>query len=137
MENKIHFQLTTADGAVCDEMVNFVGLPLSDGDAGILAGHAAMIASLKEGVIKYKIDETEHFAAVSGGVMSVKDDELIILARSAEKAENIDIARAVESEKRARARMESKRDDLDMNRAALSLHRALAREKAYGYIHKD
>lgn len=137
MENKIHFQLTTADGAVCDEMVNFVMLPLVDGDAGILAGHAAMIAALKEGVIKYVIDSEEHFAAVSGGVMSVADNELIVLARSAEKAENIDIARAMESEKRARARLESKRDDLDASRATLSLHRALAREKAYGYIHKD
>ena len=136
MENKIHFQVTTADGAVCDEMVNFVSAPLVDGEVGILAGHAPMIASLKEGVVKYKIDDEEHYAAISGGVLSVADNELIILARSAEKAESIDLARAQASEKRARERIDSKSAEWDMKRAELSLHRALVREKAYSLLKK-
>lgn len=136
MENKIHFQVTTADGAVCDEMVNFVSAPLVDGEVGILAGHAPMIASLKEGVVKYKINDEEHYAAISGGVLSVADNELIILARSAEKAESIDLARAQASEKRARERIDSKSAEWDMKRAELSLHRALVREKAYSLLKK-
>ena len=136
MENKIHFQVTTADGAVCDEMVNFVSAPIVDGEVGILAGHAPMIAALKEGVVKYKIDDKEHYAAISGGVLSVADNELIILARSAEKAESIDLARAQASEKRARERIDSKSAEWDMKRAELSLHRALVREKAYSLLKK-
>ena len=136
MENKIHFQVTTADGAVCDEMVNFVSAPIVDGEVGILAGHAPMIASLKEGVVKYKIDDEEHYAAISGGVLSVADNELIILARSAEKAESIDLARAQAAEKRARERIDSKSAEWDMKRAELSLHRALVREKAYSLLKK-
>ena len=136
MENKIHFQVTTADGAVCDEMVNFVSAPLVDGEVGILSGHAPMIASLKEGVVKYKINDEEHYAAISGGVLSVADNELIILARSAEKAESIDLARAQASEKRARERIDSKSAEWDMKRAELSLHRALVREKAYSLLKK-
>lgn len=136
MENKIHFQITTAGGKVCDEMANYVSVPLTDGEAGILAGHANMIGALDEGVVKYKIDDEMHYAAISGGVLSVADNELIILARSAEKAESIDLARAQASKKRAKERLESKSSEWDMKRAEMSLHRALAREKAYGMFHK-
>ena len=75
MENKIHLQITTAGGTVCDEMANYVAVPLTDGEAGILANHANMIGALNEGVVRYKIDDEMHFAAVSGGVMSVADNE--------------------------------------------------------------
>ena len=50
MENRIHFQVVTAGGPVFDKMVNYVAVPLTDGEAGILADHAAMLASLKEAV---------------------------------------------------------------------------------------
>lgn len=137
MENKIHLQITTAGGIVCDEMANYVAVPLVDGEAGILADHANMIGALDEGVVRYKIDDQMHFAAVSGGVLSVADNELIILARSAEKAETIDLARAQASEARAKERLASKESNLDIKRAELSLHRALAREKAYTMLHKN
>ena len=74
---------------------------------------------------------------LSGGVLSVADNELIILARSAEKAETIDLARAQASEARAKERLASKAANLDIKRAELSLHRALAREKAYTMLHKN
>lgn len=137
MENKIHFQITTAGGTVCDEMANYVSVPMVDGEAGILANHANMIGALDEGVVKYKIDDETHYAAISGGVLSVADNELIILARSAEKAETIDLARAQASEARAKERLASKASNLDIKRAELSLHRALAREKAYTMLHKN
>lgn len=133
---RLHLNVVTAFGAVCDEMTDFVLVPVQDGDEGILPDHAAMLAGLSEGVLRYKTDGEDHYIAVSGGVMSLADNELIILARSAERAEQIDIARAVASEKRARDRIERKAEYLDMTRAELSLHRALAREKAYGLYHK-
>ena len=96
-----------------------------------------MIGALDEGVVRYKVNDEMHFAAVSGGVLSVADNELIILARSAEKAETIDLARAQASEARAKQRIAAKASDLDLKRAELSLHRALAREKAYAMLHKN
>ena len=136
MADKIHFQIATAGGVVCDEMISYALVPVADGDAGIMAGHAPMIAALKEGVVKYVCEGEEHFAALSGGVLSMADNELILLARTAEKAENIDLARAQASESRARKRIEEKSADIDLKRAELSLHRALAREKAYSMLHK-
>lgn len=136
MADKIHFQIATADGSICDDMISYALVPMTNGDAGIMAGHAPMLAALREGVVKYITDGEEHFAALSGGVLSVADNELIVLARTAEKAEDIDIARAQASEGRARARIEQKASELDIKRAELSLYRALAREKAYSMLHK-
>lgn len=134
--DRIHLQIVTADGSVCDEKAGYVLVPVKDGDEGILADHAAMTASLTEGVLRYRTEDNEHFVAVSGGVMSLADNELIILAQTAERAESIDMARAQASEKRARERLESRSSQFDMKRAELSLHRALAREKAYTLLHK-
>lgn len=136
MADKIHFQIATADGVVCDAMASYALVPLTDGDAGILGSHAAMIGALREGVAKYISDGEEHYAAVSGGVVSIADNDVILLARTAEPAESIDIVRARESANRARNRLEHKRENVDLCRAEMSLKRALAREKAYNMLGK-
>ena len=136
MEDRIHFQVVTAGGTVLDRMASYANVPLLDGDAGILANHAPMLASLTSGVVKAKFEDGEEYIAVSGGVLSVSDNEIIILARTAELAENIDLARARESENRARERIGNKSSDYDMSRAEASLHRALARQKAYSHLNK-
>ena len=123
-------------GPVFDKMVNYVGVPLVDGDAGILVGHAAMLGSLKEGVVKVNFEDGTEYIAISGGVLSIANNEVIMLARTAELAESIDLARAQAAEKRARDRIEAKSGDYDIKRAELSLARALAREKAYSLINK-
>lgn len=136
MAKLIHFQIVTAGGTVCDTDASYVGVPLTDGDAGLLPGHAAMLGALRQGVVNWTVDGEKHYAAVSGGVLSVAGSELIILARSAELAESIDIARAQAAEERAKQRLAAKSEDIDLRRAELSLQRALARIKAYGYVHK-
>lgn len=136
MADKIHFQIATADGVVCDSMASYALIPLSDGDVGVLSDHAPMIGALKEGVVRYVCEGEDHFAAISGGVLSVVDNEVILLARTAERAESIDLARAQASERRARQRIEAHTANTDMKRAELSLQRAIAREKAYTMLHK-
>ena len=136
MADKIHFQIATADGVVCDSMASYALIPLSNGDVGVLSDHAPMIGALKEGVVRYVCEGEDHFAAISGGVLSVVDNEVILLARTAERAESIDLARAQASERRARQRIEAHAANTDMKRAELSLQRAIAREKAYTMLHK-
>lgn len=126
----LHLQIVTAGGSVCNENASYVSVPLTDGEAGILPGHAAMIAALKEGVVKYTVEDEKRYAAVSGGVLSITDNELIILARTAEKAEDIDTARAKEAERRARERLAAKGENIDLTRAEAGLRRATSRLKA-------
>ncbi len=133
MENKIHLQVLTANSTVHDGMVNYVSAPLKDGEAGFLAGHAPLLAALKEGVLTARFTgefgEETIYIAVSGGVLDIANNELIVLARTAELAENIDLARAQASERRARQRLASQESRLDHHRAQASLFRALARER--------
>lgn len=136
MEKTLHLTVVTPGGVVIDERSDFAVVPASDGEMGILPDHSAMLAALTEGVMRYTVNGEEHYAAISGGTLSVADNELVILARSAERAESIDLARAQAAEKRARERIEQKAADVDLARAELSLHRALAREKAYSLLHK-
>ena len=136
MEKTLHLTVVTPGGIVIDEQSGFAVVPAADGEMGILPNHSAMLAALTEGVMRYKVNGEEHYAALSGGTLSIADNELVVLARSAERAESIDLARAQASEKRARERIEQKAADLDLARAELSLHRALAREKAYSMLHK-
>ena len=141
MENKIHLQVLTANSTVLDRTVRYVSAPLKDGEAGFLANHAPLLASLKEGVLTYTFDENEEThdgcIAVSGGVLSISQNELIVLARSAEPADSIDLARAQAAERRARQRLEEHASGLDQKRAEASLHRALAREKACVFLKKQ
>ena len=133
MENKIHLQVLTAGATVYDGMVNYVAAPLKDGEAGFLCGHAPLLAALKEGVLTVRFADSSGvqsvYIAVGGGVLEIANDELIVLARSAECAENIDLARAQASERRARQRLADKESHFDHHRAEASLYRAIAREK--------
>lgn len=137
MANKFHFEVVSADGVVFECMASYVSAPLTDGTAGFLAGHAPLLAALTEGVIKCCTEDNDcEYIAVSGGVLSAANNELSILARTAEKAETIDIARAESARKRAEQRLRDKAENIDLKRAELSLGRAMAREKAYYMIHK-
>lgn len=137
MENKIHLQITTAAGSVYDKMVNYVRLPLADGDMGILSNHSPVVGSLKEGIVKCTFDaDGVEYIVVTGGVVSVANNDVILLARSAELAESIDLARAQAAEKRARQRLEAKDEQINVHRAEASLSRALVREKAYSLVHR-
>ena len=134
--NKIHFQIATADGVVCDSMVCYALVPLSDGDVGVLSDHAPMIGALKEGVVKYVSEGEDHFAAISGGVLSVADNEVSCLhARQREpRPLTLPAPRRPSAERVSALRAEQPM--LTLKRAELSLQRAIAREKAYTMLHK-
>ncbi len=65
--------------------------------------------------------------AVSGGFLEVRPDRVTILAQAAERAENIDVARAKAAKERAERRLQAKQEDIDHKRAELALRRALNR----------
>ncbi|MDR2401652.1 MAG: ATP synthase F1 subunit epsilon [Deferribacteraceae bacterium] len=62
----------------------------SEGDMGILPGHAALFSSLKSGEFRYSVEGVTEYAAVDGGFMEVLDDKVTVLADSAELGGSID-----------------------------------------------
>lgn len=130
MNDQIHLQIVTADGVVYDGRCGYVELPLEGGSIGVLPDHAPTMGAVTDGVLKCRTADGEVIAAVGQGVVNISHNEIILLDRSAELAENIDAERAHASETRARERLADKSGNWDMLRAEASLHRALARQTA-------
>lgn len=136
MADKIHLQIVTAGGVVFDRMVHVVNLPLENGSIGVLANHAPLMGAVVDGIVTAASDEGEYVIAVGIGVVNIVNNEVTVLSRTAEEAENIDLARAEAAEKRARERLAAKNADTDASRAEAALHRAVARQHAAHMVKK-
>lgn len=92
--NQLQLEVITPDRRVASESVNSVTVPGLGGEMQILPGHAALISELQTGVLTYSQDGTNFQLHVSGGFVEVSDDHVTVLAEVAERAEEIDAARA-------------------------------------------
>lgn len=138
MKDGIHLEIATAGGTVYDDMVSYVELPFSGGSVGVLRDHAPMLGAIEDGVVTARrASGAEEFIAVNLGVANIVHNEVTLLVRTAERAEDIDLARAEAAERRARERMADKGGDWDMKRAQIALHRALARQTAVRMMKKQ
>ncbi len=114
--------------------VEGVVMPGTEGYFQILHNHTPFMATIQIGEIKVNIDGKDHFYSTSGGFAEINSNKVSILAETAEKADDIDLARAEEAKKRAEERISSGARDMDAERARLSLFRALNRIRVNKYI---
>lgn len=119
--------VVTPSGPVLEEAYEMIVCKTETGELGILPGHIPLVAPLTIGAVRLKKNNDTYQLAVSGGFMEVRPDKVTILAQSAEKASEIDVARANEAKARAERRLQAKQDDTDFQRAELALKRALNR----------
>ena len=123
----LNVEIVTAERSVLQESADMVVAPGVEGVLGILPRHAPMIALLKPGELRLKRGAAEHAIAISGGVMQVEPARVIVLADAAERAEEIDEARAREAIERARQRMADLRDKGDQLQLQAAIERANVR----------
>ncbi len=129
MANKIRLDIVTPDRMVYSEDVNMVIARATDGDLGILPGHAPLIAGLDIWPLRIMKDEGEQQLSLCGGFIEVRPQKITILASCAEKPEEIDIKRAEEAKERAEARLKGSTPEIDVARAEVALKRAMVRLK--------
>ena len=104
-----------------------VQIPGKNGYLGILPGHAPLITELAVGEITFRENSTEQRLAVAWGFAEVLPNKVTILAESAERPSEIDVARARKAKERAEQRLASGDPSVDVERALDALHRADAR----------
>jgi len=128
---KIKFKIVTPERTVFEDEVDQVTLPVSDGEVTILPNHRSYIASLKAGEIMLKKDGREIDMAVSGGFIEFDKNSLIVLADTAEHAEEIDLKRAEEARVRAEELKKGKviMDESEFARVAGAVEKEMARIK--------
>jgi len=129
-DNKIKFEITTPERTVYSGEIDKAIIPTKKGQITVLPGHIPLVASLVPGELRVVKDGEEIFMAVSGGFVEVLARKVVILADSAEHADEIDIEKAEEARKRAQKILEDKHFDAE-NFAALSakIEKEMARTK--------
>ena len=128
MAEKLFLEVVTPQKAIVSEEVEIVVAPGSEGEFGALKGHTTFLTSLKTGTLRYKdATGTERFLFINGGFAEVLPDKVTILAESAERRENIDVARAEAAKGRAEKRLADKAVDVDIIRAEAALMRSIYR----------
>jgi F-type H+-transporting ATPase subunit epsilon len=127
LPTKFTLEIVTPDRALVSVQVDEVVLPGSEGYFGVLPGHSPLLAALKVGELWYRIGQEKYYLAVAFGFAEVLPDHVTVLARIAEKAEEIDVARAEAAKKRAEQRVSNPQPDMDFERARVALMKALIR----------
>jgi F-type H+-transporting ATPase subunit epsilon len=98
----LQVQIVTAEREVlAEDDVEMVVAPGAEGVVGILPRHAPLLTTLQPGVVRIKKGGTEESMAVGGGFLHVARNHVLILADTAERADEVDEARAEEARRRA------------------------------------
>jgi F-type H+-transporting ATPase subunit epsilon len=123
----LQLQIVSADRSLVNEQVDEVEIPGADGYFGVLPGHTPLLALLGTGELWYRQGHERTYFAIAFGFAEVQPDRVTILAMIAEKAEEIDSARAEASMKRAEERLARATMDMDAERARIALMKSLIR----------
>ena len=105
LPDHIQLELVTPDRLVLRENIAEVQVPGLVGYFGILPGHTPLLAELGIGQLSYRQGSQTFYATVIGGLVEVLPDRVIVLAEAAERAEEIDVARARAALERAKKRI--------------------------------
>jgi len=115
-----------------DQVISLV-VPAAEGYMGILPHHAPLMAELRIGEILVKhANDSPQIIATSGGFLMVENNQVTILADTAELSQSIDIQRAEEAKHRAEQRIAERAEGMDATRAQGALQRAINRLRIAG-----
>ena len=127
---KLSMELVTGERVVYQaDDVDMIVAPGSEGTLGILPNHAALISLLDAGELRVKKGGSEESLIVFGGFIEVLDNRVIILADTAERAEEIDLERASDARERAEHSLRDRAELQSIAEADAALRRAALRLK--------
>lgn len=127
---KLSVEIITGERVVYQQDdVDMVVAPGLEGTLGILPSHAPLVSLLSQGELRVMTASGEEALVVFGGFIEILDDKVIILADSAERAAEIDLARASEARQNAENALRNREEVVDLEEAEASLRRAAIRER--------
>lgn len=124
---RFQLQIVSADRSLLNESVDEVEIPGSEGYFGVLPGHTPLLALLGMGELWYRQGSEKHYLLIAGGFAEVQPDRVTILAQVAERADEIDVARAEAAKRRAEDRLSAPHPDMDFERARIAMMKSLIR----------
>ena len=133
--DRVQCVVVTPERTLFDEAVEFVALPLYDGELGVLPGRAPLIARLGYGELRTKVHGAAHRYFVDGGFAQVRDDVVTVLTNRATPAAEVDTAAAAREREHAQALRAT--TDLELDEKAKAVARARAMIRAAEHRGKD
>ena len=125
--SRITLQIVSAERSLVNEQVDEVQIPGTNGYLGILPGHTPLLTTLEVGTLWFRQGSEKQYLVIAFGFAEVQPDRVTILAQIAEKAEDIDLARAESAKKRAEERLSKPTMDMDFERARIAMIKSLVR----------
>jgi F-type H+-transporting ATPase subunit epsilon len=128
MSDTFQLEVVTPAREVVRERVTEAQVPARGGYLGILPGHTPLLAEMGVGELSYHVGGRVFSCTAIGGFVEVLGDRVIVLADSAERAEEINVERAQRARDRAQKRLATPNDpSIDWKRAEAALERAEVR----------
>ena len=122
------FRVITPYGEFYNGLVESVNIKTKEGRIGILKNHIPLVSPVEISILYFKVEGVEKKCAISDGILYIGEEETRVIANACEYPEDINIERALESKRRAEARLAGKlEDNFDLKRAECSLKRAMNR----------
>lgn len=131
MAETIQLEIVTPERLVVNEAAEYIEIPGKTGYLGVLPGHAPLITELAVGEISYRNGNQTKRVAVAWGFAEVLQNKVTILAETAEKAEEIDTARAEAAKRKAEGELQKAGPEGNAE-AQAALDRATARLEVAG-----
>ena len=127
----IELTVVTPERQLVRETIVEVTIPGPEGALGILPGHAPLMTEIGIGELAYRTAASPLLIslAVIRGFAEVLPNRVTVLAETAERAEEIDLARAEAAKARAEHRLASNDTNIDWDRAIVALQRSLIRNQ--------
>lgn len=126
--------IVTPSGIIYDHEAKFLVASTQAGSLGVLPNHSPLISPLNIDALRIDLvgeEDVSDWIAVNGGIIEIRDNVVSIIANSAETEANIDVSRAEEARRRAKAKIEKAKEsddhNIDLARAEVALHRAINR----------
>ncbi|HNU85970.1 MAG: F0F1 ATP synthase subunit epsilon [Pseudomonadota bacterium] len=133
MAEELLLEIVTPEKLAYSGTVDEVTCPGSEGEFGVLRGHASLLSAIKFGELSYLKDGKRVSYAVNTGYAEVTGSKVTVLVETAERADQIDVDRARRAKEAAEQKLAKfTKEDPEYDRAKIALERAEARLKIAG-----
>ncbi len=122
-----HLDVVSAETEIFSGLVETIQVTGSEGELGIHPGHAPLITKLQPGMVRVvKQHGEEELIYVAGGILEVQPHNVVVLADTAVRAQDLDEAAAAEAKKHAEEKIAQGGSDFNYAEAAVELAEAIA-----------
>lgn len=137
MAMTFHCDIVSAEREIFSGLIKMVVAPGTEGELGIIYGHAPLLTALEPGPVRVVMDnEDEEVYYVSGGYLEVQPYHVTVLADTALRAGDMDEAAAEEAKEQALKQLTNQSGEIDYSRAAIELAEAAAQLRTLQSIRK-